>query len=76
MKCHIQFSGKNEKNIINLSSAEFAQREVRVKLDSIMYHGLNTKKTEGFGGHPKIHCYPWHFGLVIVLCQLLLLINP
>ena len=25
MKCQILFSGKNKKNIINLSSAEFAQ---------------------------------------------------
>ena len=31
MKCHIQFSGKNKKNIINLSSAENAQRVVKVK---------------------------------------------
>ena len=32
MKCQSLFSGKNEKNIINLSSAEFAKREVKVKL--------------------------------------------
>ena len=31
MKCHILFSGKNKKNIINLSSAENAQRVVKVK---------------------------------------------
>ena len=31
MKCQILFSGKNKKNIINLSSAEFAQRMVKVK---------------------------------------------
>ena len=31
MKCGILFSGKNEKNIINLSSAELAQRVVKVK---------------------------------------------
>ena len=30
MKCQIQFSGKN-KETINLSSAEFAQREIKVK---------------------------------------------
>ena len=30
MKCQIQFSGKNKKNIINLSSAENAQRVVKV----------------------------------------------
>ena len=30
MKCRILFSGKNEKNISNLSSAELAQRAMRV----------------------------------------------
>ena len=30
MKCQILFSGKNKKNITNLSSAEFAQRVVKV----------------------------------------------
>ena len=29
MKCHILFSGKNEINITNLSSAEIAQRGVK-----------------------------------------------
>ena len=33
MKCQILFSGKNKKNIINLSSAENAQRVVKVNLD-------------------------------------------
>ena len=31
MKCQILFSGKNKKKIINLSSAETAQRVVKVK---------------------------------------------
>ena len=31
MKCQILFSGKNKKNIINLSSGENAQRVVKVK---------------------------------------------
>ena len=31
MKCQILFSGKNKKNIVNLSSAEIAQRAVKVK---------------------------------------------
>ena len=31
MQCQSLFSGKNKKNIINLSSAEFAQRMVKVK---------------------------------------------
>ena len=30
-KCQIMFSGRNKKNIINLSSAEFAHRVVNVK---------------------------------------------
>ena len=32
MKCQILFSGKNKKNITNLSSAELAQRVVKVKV--------------------------------------------
>ena len=32
MKCQILFSGKNQKNITNLSSAELAQRVVKVLL--------------------------------------------
>ena len=32
MKCQNLFSGKNKKNIINLSSAELAQRVVKVKM--------------------------------------------
>ena len=32
MKCQILFSGKNKKNIINLPSAENAQRVVKVKI--------------------------------------------
>ena len=35
MKCHILFSGKNKKNIISLSSAENAQRVVKVNLFSM-----------------------------------------
>ena len=32
MKCQILFSGKNKKNITNLSSAELAKRVVKVKI--------------------------------------------
>ena len=46
MKCQILFSGKNKKNIINLSSAELAQREVKVKYEGcskwIAYFYLET----------------------------------
>ena len=35
MKCQILFSEKNKKNIINLSSAENAQRVVKVKINKI-----------------------------------------
>ena len=34
MKCQILFSGKNKKNIINLSSAELAKRVVKVNKSS------------------------------------------
>ena len=37
MKCQILFSGKNKKNIINLPSAENAQRVVKVK-HQIVFH--------------------------------------
>ena len=33
MKCQILFTGKNKKNIINLSSAENAQRVVKVNIE-------------------------------------------
>ena len=36
MKCQILFSGKNKKNSINLSSAENAQRVVKVK-DMVLF---------------------------------------
>ena len=32
MKCQILFSRKNKKNVTNLSSAELAQRVVKVKV--------------------------------------------
>ena len=39
MKCQILFTGKNKKNIINLSSAENAQRVVKVNLMILIsYH--------------------------------------
>ena len=37
MKCQILFSGKNKKNIINLSSAENVQRVVKVKITPSVY---------------------------------------
>ena len=36
MKCQILFSGKNKKNIISLSSAEFAHSMVSVKGDTFV----------------------------------------
>ena len=36
MKCQILFSGKNKKNIINLSSAENAQRVVKVNKATVL----------------------------------------
>ena len=35
MKCQILFSGKNKKNIINLPSAENAQRVVKVNKEEL-----------------------------------------
>ena len=37
MKCQSLFSGKNKKNIINLSSAELAQRVVNVNMNDYCY---------------------------------------
>ena len=52
MKCQILFSGKTKKSIVNLSSAENAQRMVKVKAPSkicsiqawhnVTYHGQPT----------------------------------
>ena len=42
MKCQILFSGKNKKKIINLSSAENAQRVVKVNSLTIVYPRLST----------------------------------
>ena len=42
MKCQILFSGKNKKNIINLSSVELAQRVVKAK--SLLKKGDYSKK--------------------------------
>ena len=40
MKCQIPFTGKNKKNIINLSSAENAQRVVKVKNSSLIFPNI------------------------------------
>ena len=49
MKCQILFSGKNKKNIINLSSAENAQRVVKVKLqENYNFVSLNFKHIAQF----------------------------
>ena len=37
MKCQILFSWENKKNITNLSSAELAQRVVKVILSAVNY---------------------------------------
>ena len=44
MKCQILFSGKNKKNNIILSSAENAQRVVKVNLFFCVFGGLISKK--------------------------------
>ena len=40
MKCQILFSGKNKENIINLLSAENAQRVVKVKITALELFSL------------------------------------
>ena len=40
MKCQILFSRENKRNIINVSSAELAQRLVKFKVHA-QDHGLN-----------------------------------
>ena len=43
MKCLILFSGKNKKNVINLSFAEFAQRVVIITI--VVHEEHPVKKT-------------------------------
>ena len=50
MKCQILFSGKNKKNNIILSSAENAQRVVKVKINKVLlvrgaYESVKTLET-------------------------------
>ena len=51
MKCQILFSGKNKKNIINLSSAENAQRVVKVKIPSGMANSVDLDQHYVLGLH-------------------------
>ena len=44
MKCQILFFGKNKKNIINLSSAENAQRVVKVNTGLTVYGPRQAKQ--------------------------------
>ena len=44
MKCEILFSGKNKKNVINLSSAETVQRVVYVNHTRIKFSILDKAK--------------------------------
>ena len=54
MKCQIQFSGKNKKNIINLSSAENAQRVVKVKHLWVQSQGHCTQTVCGITNESKV----------------------
>ena len=40
MECQSLLSGKHKKNIINMSSAEFAQGVVKVKVTNVTYFHL------------------------------------
>ena len=58
MKCQILFSGKNKKNIINLSSAENAQRVVKVKQHKYDHLGVWYYVRDHvicYKGHAKTH---------------------
>ena len=48
LKCQILFSGKNKKNIINLSSAENAQRVVKVFLSLAVKVGVHSNPQDHF----------------------------
>ena len=61
MKCQNLFSGKNKKNIISLSSAEFAHCVVMVKqfdfrtcLDTLLHQILENQDVELFCPVPNI----------------------
>ena len=45
MKCQILFSGKNKKTITSLSSAEFANRVVEVKVNSSEFAAMPQNQT-------------------------------
>ena len=63
MKCQILFSGKNKKNIINLSSAELAQGVVNVNQTLLVFCFLFLHKNYVEGTHLKLEVYslevPW-----------------
>ena len=46
MKCQILFSGKNKKNIINLSSAKLSQRVVKVNIAPKLFCGCSLKSPQ------------------------------
>ena len=56
MKCQILFSGKNKKNIINLSPGENAQRVVKVNLTCYMTspHGKDVGEQVCPSVHPFV----------------------
>ena len=60
MKCQSLFSGKNKKNIINLSSAENAQRVVKVNNARIFFFFFF--KLQGIGFCTDLsHCYSYEY---------------
>ena len=52
MKCQILFSGKSKKTIINLSSAELAQRVVKV--DKLKFRLAPVSSDETFFSHNPV----------------------
>ena len=64
MKCWILLSGKNEKNIINLLSADYAQRVVKVK--QLYIHHLSPLSLI-YSGHYSVGGHAFNYPLILRL---------
>ena len=54
MKCHIMFSGKNSKNITNISPVNLAQRVVKVDYFMLLRYGVFVMFQTHVRGHQGI----------------------
>ena len=70
MKCQILFSGENKKSITNLSSANIAQRMVKVNES---YNNIYKKKKQVEQTHsPRYDAYIYFFGVRFLTTIILL----